>query len=123
MRSKTLVLAARRSVTVKRLCDQQRRENIVPFLFISHRLGVDEGFETAVAFPTAPNVMDLPLIPIFGPFGGNQLIVALSAVHLEGRTTIGYHRRHGNPFRAPTASLVLKKYQSRVTPRCAERHT
>jgi hypothetical protein len=28
-------------------------------------------------------VMDLSLIPIFGPFGGNQLITALNAVYPE----------------------------------------
>ena len=34
-------------------------------------LRVDDGLETEVAFPTAPNMMDLPLIPILCPFGGN----------------------------------------------------
>jgi hypothetical protein len=34
-------------------------------------LRVDDGLETAVAFPTAPNMMDSPLTPILGPFGGN----------------------------------------------------
>ena len=29
----------------------------------------------------------LPLIPIFGPFGGNQLILALNAICSEARTT------------------------------------
>jgi hypothetical protein len=29
----------------------------------------DERVETATAFPTAPNMVDLPLIPILGPFG------------------------------------------------------
>jgi hypothetical protein len=44
-----------------------------------YRLGIDNGLETVVAFPTPPNVMDLPVIPIFGPFGGNQLLTALDA--------------------------------------------
>ena len=39
--------------------------------WIFHHLRVDDGLETAVAFPTAPNMMDLPLITILGPFGGN----------------------------------------------------
>jgi len=36
-----------------------------------------------------PNVMDLPLIPILGPFGGNQLVAALDARHPEFGTPIG----------------------------------
>jgi hypothetical protein len=52
----------------------------------------DDGFETIVAFPAAPNMMDLSLIPILGPFGGDQLISALNAVHPEAGTTIGYYR-------------------------------
>jgi hypothetical protein len=39
---------------------------------------------------------NLPFIPVLGPFGSDQLIVTLSAVHAEGRTMFGYHRRHGN---------------------------
>ena len=35
---------------------------------ISHHLGVGDGLETAVAFATAPNMVDMPLIPILGPF-------------------------------------------------------
>jgi hypothetical protein len=45
------------------LYDQQRRENIIPCHDIFYRLGVDDGFETAVAVLAAPNMMDLPLIP------------------------------------------------------------
>ena len=85
---KTLALAAQRSV--KCLCDQQRRENIVTRLDIFYRLDVGEGLETAVAFPAAPNMMDLLLISILGPFGGNQLITALNALYSEAGTTIEY---------------------------------
>ena len=35
---------------------------------------------------------DLPLIPILGPFGGDQLISALNAIYPEAGTTIGYYR-------------------------------
>jgi hypothetical protein len=34
--------------------------------------------------------------PVLGPFGGNQLIVALNTAHAEARTTCGRHRRHGS---------------------------
>ena len=34
--------------------------------------------------------------PVLGPFGGNQLILALNTAHAKARTTSGYHRRHGN---------------------------
>jgi hypothetical protein len=40
-------------------------------------------------------MMDLPIIPLFGPFGGNQMIVAMSTTHPEARTTCGRHLRHG----------------------------
>jgi len=40
-------------------------------------------------------MMDLSLIPILGPFGGNQLISTLNALHPEAGTTIG-DRRHGD---------------------------
>jgi hypothetical protein len=69
------------------LCDQQRWKNIVTCHDIIHRFGVgrkrDYRLETAIAFPTLPNMMDLPLIPILGPFGGNQLTVASDAVRPE----------------------------------------
>ena len=39
------------------------------------------------------------LTPILGPFGGDQLIVALNAGHLEGGTKIGcYHHWNLNAF-------------------------
>jgi hypothetical protein len=42
------------------------------------------------------------LAPILGPFGGDQLIVALNAGHPEGGTKIGfYHRRNLNVFDSP----------------------
>jgi hypothetical protein len=41
----------------------------------------------------------LMLTPILGPFGGDQLIVALNAGHPEGGTKIGfYHRWNLNVF-------------------------
>src|SRR5579863_7562123 len=81
---------------LKCLCDQQRRMNIVPFRVVFHRLGVDDSFKTEVTFPAAPKMTNMLLIPILGPFGGNQLIVALGAVQPKGGTTFGYHCRHGN---------------------------
>jgi hypothetical protein len=70
-----------------RLCDQKRRENIVPCLDIFDQLGVrrrnDYGLETAVAFRAAPKMKDVLLIEILGPIGGNQLIAALDAVYPE----------------------------------------
>ena len=39
--------------------------------------------------------MDLPLIPILGPFGRNQLVTALNARHPEFGTRIGQYRRYG----------------------------
>jgi hypothetical protein len=36
----------------------------------------------------------LPSIPILGPFGGYQLIVALNAICPEGRTTFGCYLPH-----------------------------
>jgi len=45
---------------------------------------------------------DLPLIPILGPFGGNQLVTALDARHPELGTTIGQYRRHGNLPHSPS---------------------
>ena len=69
------------------LCDQRQRKNVASCPDIFYRLGVgrkrDERLKTAVASPTVPNMMDLPLIPILGPFGGNQLIAALNALGAE----------------------------------------
>ena len=75
------------------LCDEQRGDEIVTCLYISHRR---DGLEAGLAIPTMPNMIDLPLIAILGPYGGNQFLAALNALHPKGRTTIGYHRRHGN---------------------------
>ena len=44
----------------------------------------------SVAFPTAPKMTILMLTPILGPFGGDQLIVALNAGHPESGTEIGF---------------------------------
>ena len=53
----------------------------------------------SVAFPTAPKMTILMLTPILGPFGGDQLIVALNAGHPESGTMIGfYHHRSLNVF-------------------------
>ena len=46
--------------------------------------------------------MDLPLIPILGPFGGNQLITALDARYPVFGTPTGQYRRHGNLPRSPS---------------------
>jgi hypothetical protein len=66
---------------------------ISSFVVISSIVSND-GLEIAVAFPTVPNMMNLPLISVLGPFGCNQLILALSALHPE----VGTARRcrHGN---------------------------
>jgi hypothetical protein len=63
-----------------------RRENFVACHGIFRHLRFDDGFKTAVALPTAPNMTDLPLITILRPFGRNQLIVAIGAVHPEAET-------------------------------------
>jgi hypothetical protein len=56
---------------------------------IVRRLGVDDGLETAVAFPTTPNMMDVAIIPIFGPFGRDQIVTTLTAGNPESGTAIG----------------------------------
>jgi hypothetical protein len=53
---------------------------------------------------------DVPLILILGPFGGNQLIVAMGAAHPEARTTIGYYR-HWNL----TRFRFQKRWREEVT--------
>lgn len=68
------------------LCDQPRRRSIVRRRRVSCHLGVDDGLEIEVALPAAPNV-DLPLVPVFSPFRGNQRIVTVGAAHPEARTT------------------------------------
>ena len=52
-----------------------------------------DGLKIKVASPTAPN-MDLPLIPFFSPFGGNQRSVTMGAAHTEGRTVYRRDGRH-----------------------------
>lgn len=92
------------------LCDQSQRRNFVPCGVVFHRRGVDDGFKTIVAFPTAPKMAIFLLAPILGPFGGNKLVAALGAAHRKGRTTIGYHRRHGNlPVSLPPTSQRLSR--------------
>jgi hypothetical protein len=39
---------------------------------------------------------DVPFIPMLGAFRGNQLMVALNAVHPEARTTCECYRGHGD---------------------------
>jgi hypothetical protein len=67
---------------------------ISSFVVISSIVSND-GLEIAIAFPTVPNMMDLPLISILGPFGCNQFITALSALHPEVGTAMG-RSRHDN---------------------------
>ncbi len=51
--------------------------------------------------------------PILRPFRGNQLVAALDATHPKGRTTIRYHRRHGNlPSRVPDGQTVPRQRAS-----------
>src|ERR1019366_9972955 len=57
------------------------------------RFGFGNGLETAVAFAAVPRMTHLPLVPILGPFGGNQPIVAAHAVLPEAES-IGYCGRH-----------------------------
>ena len=47
-------------------------------------------------------MVDLALIPILGPFGGNQLVAALDARHPEFGTPMGQYRRHGSLPRSPS---------------------
>ena len=66
-----------------------RDGKICPLLQSFYRFGIDKCLKTVVAFPTAPNMMDLLLTPILGPFGGNQLLTALDAGHPESGATLG----------------------------------
>jgi hypothetical protein len=78
---------------LKRLIATEKRRRLLGYFIDS------VGFKTAVAFPTAPKMTILMLTPILGPFGGDQLIVALNAGHPEGGTKIGfYHRWNLNVF-------------------------
>jgi hypothetical protein len=58
----------------------------------------DDGLKTTVTFPTLPKMTNVAVIPMLGPFGGDQLIAAMDAAHPEARTTCGCYRRHGNIF-------------------------
>ena len=86
------------------LCDQPRRASVAsshdifyPSHNIFYRLGVRrrDDFERAIASRAVPKVTYLPPIPILGPFGGNQLIVASNAICPETRTTSGWYHSHG----------------------------
>ena len=86
------------------LCDQPQRASVAsshdifyPSHNIFYRLGARRGndFERAIASRAAPKVTYLPPIPIFGPFGGNQVIVASNAICPETRTTFQWQRSHG----------------------------
>jgi hypothetical protein len=65
---------------------------------IFYRLGVRRrnDFERAIAPRAVPKMTYLPLIPIFGPFRGNQLFVASNAICAEARTTFGRCHSHGD---------------------------
>jgi hypothetical protein len=43
--------------------------------------GIDFGFKVTAAFPAVPEVVNLPIITILGPFGSNQPIATLDAAH------------------------------------------
>ena len=58
----------------------------------------DDGLKTAVTFPTLPKMTNVALIPMLGPFGGDQVIAAMETAHPEARTTCGCYSRHGNMF-------------------------
>ncbi len=45
----------------------------------------DDRLEAEVTFSAAPKMSDLPPIPIFGPFGGTHLVIALDARYPELR--------------------------------------
>jgi hypothetical protein len=58
----------------------------------------------------------LMLTPILGPFGGDQLIVALNADHPEGGTKIGfYHRWNLNVFRFREKSKEITDLWQQIT--------
>jgi len=46
-------------------------------------LDFDDRFKAARATPAFPHMMDLPLVPIFGPRGSNQLVTAMNALDTE----------------------------------------
>ncbi len=55
---------------------------------IARCLGVDDGLKAAIAFPTTPDMMDVPTIPILGPFGSDQIVTKLTAGSSESGTAI-----------------------------------
>ena len=67
-----------------------------------------------------PKMTDLPLIPIRGPFGGNQLITALDAGHSKFGTTIGQYRRHGNLPHSPSPAGPCPRRGRRCSRRGSE---
>ena len=69
---------------------------------IFYRLGVRRrnDFERAIAHRAVPKMTYLPLIPILGPFRGNQLFVASNAICAEARTTFGRCHSHGETRRS-----------------------
>ena len=86
------------------LRDQPRRASVAsshdvfyPSHNIFYRLGVRRrnDFERAIASRALPKMTNLPLVTIFGPFGGNQLIGASNAICPETRTTFGWYHSHG----------------------------
>jgi hypothetical protein len=86
------------------LRDQPQRASVASshdIFYLSHnicyRLGVRRrnDFERAIASGAVPKMTYLPLVTIFGPFGGNQLIVASDAICPETRPTFGWYRSHG----------------------------
>jgi hypothetical protein len=67
--------------------------DLVPCHDVLHRRSVgrtkDLGLETALAFPTVPNMTDLSPVPILRPFGSDQLIGTLDTGRTENEATFG----------------------------------
>ena len=72
------------------LCGTEQSQVAVVCRNAFHRVALADGFETTAAFPTVPNMMDLPLFPILGPIGSNQLIAALHAARPKTQARIGH---------------------------------
>jgi hypothetical protein len=72
----------------------------------------DDGLKTAVTFPTLPKMTDVALIPMLGPFGGDQITVAMDAAHPVARTTRGCCSHHGNMF---PVSLPVSRRSNVIT--------
>jgi hypothetical protein len=93
------------------ICDQQRWRN--PSLVESSIILMsDDGLKTTVTFPTLPKMTNVAVIPMLGPFGGDQLIAATEASHPEARTTCGCYRGHGNIF---PVSLPVSRRSNVIT--------